>query len=215
MKCTYFDIETGPLPDAELLQMIKPFDASEVKLGNIKDPDKIAAKLKEKEVNHFADARDKAALSPLTGQVLAIGLLTGTDESCLAFDEAETLKAFWQEFRVSTNHFIGFNSNTFDLPFLIKRSWRHNVLVPLSVRDGRYWSKRFIDLRDTWQLGDRQASGSLDRICCHFGLEGKNGNGKDFARLFELDKELALDYLRNDLRMTRQVAERMNGGAEV
>ena len=89
------------------------------------------------------------------------------------------------------------------------------MLVPLSVRDGRYWSKRFIDLRDTWQVGDRQASGSLDRICCHFGLEGKNGNGKDFARLFELDKELALDYLRNDLRMTRQVAERMNGGAEV
>tara|TARA_R110000824_G_scaffold401783_1_gene616203 strand:- start:26035 stop:26679 length:645 start_codon:yes stop_codon:yes gene_type:complete len=214
MKYTYFDIETGPLPDAELLQMIKPFDASEVKLGNIKDPDKIAAKIHEREINHFADARDKAALSPLTGRVLAIGLLTGLDEDCLDSSEASILENFWRRFRNSTNYFIGFNSNTFDLPFLIKRSWKHNVLVPLSVRDGRYWSKRFIDLRDTWQLGDRQASGSLDRICCHFGLEGKNGNGKDFARLFELDKELALDYLRNDLRMTREVAERMNGVGE-
>ena len=36
-----FDIETGPLPDAELALLMPPFDPAEIKVGNIKDADKI------------------------------------------------------------------------------------------------------------------------------------------------------------------------------
>jgi hypothetical protein len=85
----------------------------------------------------------------------------------------------------------------------------------MSVRDGRWWGNRFIDLRDMWQLGDRKAKGSLDVICRHLSIEGKNGNGKDFARLFELNPAKALEYLSNDLRMTRQVHERLAGFEDV
>tara|TARA_R110000796_G_scaffold46566_5_gene112531 strand:- start:2529 stop:3191 length:663 start_codon:yes stop_codon:yes gene_type:complete len=216
MNCTYFDIETGPLPDSELLAMIPAFDPSEVKLGNIKDPDKIAAKLKEREESHFDDAREKAALSPLTGHVIAIGcglsLNNGVNETAIMCEsEPEALAEFWELFEKLDTPFIGFNINTFDLPFMVKRSWKLGVSVPISIRSGRYFSNRFIDLRDMWQMGDRQAKGSLDAICRHFGVEGKNGHGKDFARLFELDRETALDYLANDLRMTRAVHERMTG----
>ena len=47
---------------------------------------------------------------------------------------------------------VGFNSNQFDLPFLIRRSWKHNVAVPMGIRRGRYWSDQVLDLRDVWQL---------------------------------------------------------------
>ena len=47
MKTIHFDIETGPLSEAELAVMVPPFDAAEVKTGNLKDPDKIAAKVAE------------------------------------------------------------------------------------------------------------------------------------------------------------------------
>jgi hypothetical protein len=212
MNVTYFDIETGPLPDAELFATIPPFDPSEVKTGNIKDPEKIAAKIKECEVNYWNDIRDQAALSPVTGQVLAIGLETDRSAHLIAYDEEDTLNCFWSQFEDSFNYFIGFNIFNFDLPFLIKRSWKLGVIVPKGVRHGRYWSDRFIDLRDLWQMGDRQAKGSLDVICRHFGIEGKNGSGKDFARMFELNREKALEYLTNDLRMTRNVHQIMTGG---
>jgi hypothetical protein len=211
MNATYFDIETGPLPDEQLASMIPPFDPAEVKTGNLKDPDKISAKLQQAETNHFADARDKAALDAITGRVLAIGLEDADGFRAITGDEATMLDTFWNGFACAESHYIGFNICLFDLPFLIKRSWHNCVKVPVSARSGRWWSDRFIDLRDTWQLGDRKAKGSLDAICKHLWIEGKNGNGKDFARLFELNPEKALEYLSNDLRMTRQVHERLAG----
>ena len=212
MKTTYFDIETGPLSDEELTAIIPPFNADDVKLGNVKDPEKIKAKLEAAETNYFADARDKAALSATTGKVLAIGLEDRDGTRCLAAaNEAEILEDFWHGFRSDHSRYIGFNIFGFDLPFMIRRSWKLGVAVP-GVRQGRYWNERFVDLREMWQLGDRQAKGSLDAICAHFGLAGKNGNGKDFARLFELNPAQALKYLCNDLRMTREVHEMMAGG---
>ena len=56
----YFDIETGPLPIAELV--IPPFDPSQVKLGNIKNPDIIAEKIQRAEENHVSDYIKHAAL---------------------------------------------------------------------------------------------------------------------------------------------------------
>ena len=64
-----FDVETGRLPEPELTVMVQPFDPAEVKLGNFKDPEKIAAKLAEAEANHRIDFSERAALDPLTGRV--------------------------------------------------------------------------------------------------------------------------------------------------
>jgi hypothetical protein len=64
-----------------------------------------------------------------------------------------------------------------------------------------------IDLRDIWQLGDRQARGSLDSISKHLGVGAKNGEGKDFARLWQTDRKQAEAYLQNDLVLTAKVAD--------
>jgi uncharacterized protein YprB with RNaseH-like and TPR domain len=214
MKSIIFDIETAPLPEAELAALLPPFDPAEVKLGNLKDPDKIAAKLAEAEANHRADFFEKAALDPITGRVLAVGMLDLSDGDGLVLglhiDEVSILHEFWDRCRGEMgriNEMIGFNTHHFDLPFLIRRSWKHRVPVPLGLRRGRYWAEEMVDLRELWQLGDRQARGSLDAVAKHLGVGAKNGDGKEFARLWQTDRAKAMEYLRNDLNLTAQIAE--------
>ena len=212
MQTIFFDIETGPLPEPELAALVPPFDPAEVKTGNLKDPDKIAAKIAEAESNHRREFLERAALDPLTGRVVAVGLVyfdTGEFHVIGHDDEAATLREFWEVCRgeLGLNEMIGFNSRAFDLPFLIRRSFKHRVRVPSGIRRGRYWSDEMVDLREVWQLGDRQARGSLDSISRHLGLGGKNGDGAAFAHLWQTDRAKAVEYLRNDLQLTAKVAE--------
>ena len=210
MKTIYFDIETGPLPESELAALVPPFDPAEVKTGNLKDPDKITAKLAEAEANHRRDFFERAALDPITGRVVAIGLLDGDGFRILHDeDEAAVLREFWNVCRGEMgriHEMVGFNTHLFDLPFLVRRSWKHRVAVPRGIRRGRYWSEDMVDLRDAWQLGDRMARGSLDAIAKHLGVGAKNGDGKDFAKLWQSDRAKAVEYLRNDLELTSLVA---------
>lgn len=205
MRTIIVDIETGPLPEAELAQ----FMPTEWALGNIKDPAKIAAAVEAKKKAWLADA----ALDPLTGRVLAIGCLE-SGEFAVHYDdnEAALLKAFWahvQETVTGLQRLIGFNCNAFDLPFLVRRSWKHGVAIPAGLRDGRYWSREVVDLREVWQLGDRQAAGSLDTIAKHLGVGAKSGSGADFAALWATDRDKAVAYLRNDLELSALIARRL------
>lgn len=68
-----FDIETIPQPENVLLESMPPFDEADVKLGNLKDPALIKAKLEGAREKHKSDYIAKAALSPVTGEVAAIG----------------------------------------------------------------------------------------------------------------------------------------------
>jgi hypothetical protein len=223
MNTIIFDIETGPLPENELLAMLPAFDPADVKTGNLKDPAKIAEKIAEAEANHRRDFIGRAALDPLTGRVVAIGVLDLEPNEYFIIghdDEAKTLREFWELTQGEMgrlNPMIGFNIFGFDLPFLFRRSWKHRVPVPFGLRRGRYWGDQLIDLRDCWQLGDRQAKGSLDSIAKHLGvgakcvphgpLSGKNITGADFAGLWKTDRKSAEAYLRNDLELTGKVAD--------
>jgi len=218
MQSICFDIETGSLPEAELASMVPAFDPAEVKTGNLKDPEKVAAKIAEAEANHRREFFERAALDPLTGRVVAIGLLVNAECGMRNAefriigheDEAATLREFWEVCRGEMgriNEMIGFNSRAFDLPFLIRRSFKHRVPVPFGIRRGRYWGDEMVDLRELWQLGDRQARGSLDTVARHLGVGQKNGDGAAFAALWQSDREKALAYLKNDLELTARVAE--------
>jgi len=217
MQTIIFDIETGPLAESELSALLPAFDPAEVKTGNIKDVDKVAAKIAEAEANHRRDFFDRAALDPLTGRVVAIGLLypdSGEFDVIGHEDEGRTLREFWETCRGEmgrVNQMVGFNTHGFDLPFLIRRSWRHRIAVPFGIRRGRYWGDEMIDLREAWQLGDRQARGSLDSIAKHLGVGAKNGDGKSFAQLWQSDRQQAEAYLRNDVELTRKVADALIG----
>lgn len=211
MQTIVFDLETGPLAESELAAMMPAFDPAEVKCGNL-GPEKAAQKIAEAEANHKRDFIERAALDPLTGRVVAIGMLDlETDKFSIIGhdDEAETLNEFWAATRGDMgrmNPLIGFNIFNFDLPFLFRRSWKHRITVPFGLRRGRYWGDQLVDLRDAWQLGDRQARGSLDTIARHLGVGAKNGEGKAFAELWQNDRPKAEAYLRNDIELTAKVA---------
>ena len=204
MKSIIFDIETAPLPESELKQFMPEFEAP----GNFKDPDKIKVAIEAKKKAWIEDA----ALDPMTGCVLAIGLLV--DESFVFISEPATesimLHEFWDSIQGAEqlHHIVGFNCCSFDLPFLIRRSWKHRVVIPTGVRRGRYWGDQITDLRDVWQCGDRQAPGSLDTISKHLGIGQKTGNGKDFYTLWNSDRTKATEYLKNDLMLTSDIAKR-------
>lgn len=244
-----FDIETGPLSQDQILKQVKPFkpppppgefDPASIKLGNLKDQAKIAEKLAKAADDHAKAVKnhestvaqqrqewwdgimEKAALSPLTGRVLAIGYYS-TDSQRLILDsdpEPEMLKRFWVQYekcRSQKRQMVGHNIFFFDVPFLVRRSWICGVDVPGTVLErGRYVDSHvFTDTMQIWACGSRDMT-SLDDICKAFGIagkmvdeEGEGIHGGMFAELLAKDPEKAKAYLENDLRMTTEVAERM------
>lgn len=244
------DIETGSLPLEQIQSILPPFDPSSigkhpgefdpstVKYGQTKDEAKRAAKLEEchqkhlqeiaayerkqetGEADHWNTVLDRAALSAITGQTLAIGVL-GKQVAILSQDdrsEAEMLTAFWRTFsdfrKSGERKMVGFNVRGFDVPFLYQRS----IILEVDVPDGvfekdRYLGPGFIDLRDRWLGCSGGQAGTLSDICCACGIGGKPDgvSGKDFHRLFwnVATRPQAIDYLINDLQITRSLAMRL------
>lgn len=196
------DIETGPAPDGILDELKPVFEANKT----LKDPDKIVADLKAKE----AAWREKAALSPLTGQILAIGLLGEEGEQILTDTEAGMLEYFW-EIWGEGSRFVGFNVR-FDFKFMAVRSWALGVPVPVDLMEGRYFNKRICCLQEVVTFYGKEVTGfSLDAVCKTFGLPGKmpGMTGADFAQVFQEDREKALAYLRADLAATAALSARL------
>ena len=199
----FFDIETMPLAKEELAADMPYFEAP----NTWKDEAKIEAYIEKKRDEYIT----KAALSPLTGRVLAIGVKTDGERGVFDYgDEKHTLKEFWKYFRHNNVAiWVGHNSNTFDWPYLIKRSWKYNLTIPTGIKDGRWYRK---NIQDTMELFTGGAYGeriSRDRLGKFFGVGGKNGEGKHFAEMYFADKAKAIDYLYNDLDLTQAVWERM------
>lgn len=211
MNPILFDCETGSLPLEQLIPLMPQFEPD----SRLKDEAKIKASIEAKK----KDWLDSAALSPLTGRVLAVGYMTGDTFDLIGDDnEPLLLEMVWRLFdralsEVKTNYLVGFNVFGFDMPFLMKRSWHHGVKVPriIGCWSGRYWNwnDAILDLRLLWLLGDRQGHGSLDDISRFFGQAGKSGSGKDFAMLWNTDRAKAVQYLEQDLRLTKALYERM------
>ena len=224
-----FDIKTGPLPRAQLLAAMPHFDTSEVKVGDLKDPEKIAAKVAEAEPNHEAAFIDRAALSPITGSIIAIGYYDtlscrhvaehiGHDEELdYEFTESDVCNSFWVRFnsaRCSNQHMVGHNIFGFGVPFILQRSWILKVQPSKHYKDGRGWlnSNVFVDTMRKWQACNyRSTFVKLDTLGKAFGVGQKTEGvaGGMFAELWESNRPLALEYLQNVVTLTANVAQRM------
>ena len=72
-KSTMFDIETEPKA-TELIESLAPvFKPEKVKVGNLKDQDKIDAKIEDARENHINSIVDKAGLNAKYSNPMAIG----------------------------------------------------------------------------------------------------------------------------------------------
>jgi hypothetical protein len=224
----FVDIETAPDPE-RAKNLMPSFDPESIKTGNIKDPELIKSKISERRMIHEKKWIEDAALWPETGRVLAIGILSakgwpGPSESeSVIFhvnqsDEQEILESWWDVFqswnRSDGRRFGGFAIFHFDLPFLILRSRILGVSIPMAekLRSGRYFSTNlFCDLQEEWLLGRsrHECNCSLDHVAKSLGVGAKTQEAKNFGRLYASDEAAALSYLRNDLAITRAVADKL------
>ena len=207
-----FDIETGPLPLPELESMMPEFEAP----SNYKDEEKIARAIEAKKLAWI----DKAALDARTGRVLAIGYSVINPEAhhgcqiiCDSEGEKQLLESWWDFYRKSRNvgaHWIGHNIRAFDFPFLVRRSLKHGLCLPSGlVANGIRYDRLIVDLMEVWACGEFKTPISLDNLAKFLGVGAKTGNGKDFYGLYKTDRDKALDYLRNDVKLVKECWEVM------
>lgn len=205
-KTIYFDIETAPLPPDELALVMPEFEPAK----NLKDPDKIKADIEQKK----ADWLERAALSAVTGQVVAIGCVSMAGFSHeLGEDESDIISWLWDWMRTTSGDTLwaGFNCTGFDLPFLIRRSWKLGLDIPIGLKRGRYWADWIVDVMKLWQLDEfrSETPSSLKAVAQFLGVGTKSGSGKEFAGLLKTDPDMALAYLRDDVELVKLIHERI------
>ena len=197
-----FDIETGGLPEEQI--EIPEFEAP----SNYKTPEAIAKYVEKKKQDYI----EKAAISCFTGEVLAIGLQYDDKPVEMLYDmpESEMIKHFWNIVNeLEAYSVVGWNSNGFDLPFMIRKSWKYGIRIPddMFTPYGKF-SSRYIDLMLNWGCGVKEYV-KLDTVAKFFGIGAKNGDGKFFKDMYKNNKTAALEYLENDVLITKAVAEKM------
>lgn len=205
------DIETGPGP----FERIEPLLPKIEPPSNYKDAAKIQLYIAERK----AELIEGAALKPELGRVLAVGILgDGEPRLIHSGSEAEILHMAWGHLtmRRPTECLVTFCGHRFDLPYLARRSWILGVPVPYWFpRDGRFPRDQYVDIAEIWACGNRTETISLDRLARALGLPGKSGDGAQFSQLWATDKQQALDYLANDLQLTKAVYYRLVPGNKV
>lgn len=173
--------------------------------------------------------------SPLTGEIIAIGLLDyeknqggvyfqAPGEKIEEFEEAgikfkamsepEMLENFWR-MALSYNEFISFNGRAFDAPFLMIRSAVHKIKPTKDLMSNRYLSsQRFgaahIDLLDQFSFyGSVRRKGNLHLWSRVFGITSPKEqgiSGDDVGPLFKEKKFLEIArYNAGDLRATKEL----------
>lgn len=200
------DIETRALPEA-IQREIMP---KEWPTGNTKDADKLKVAIAEKERAWL----DSAPLDAIRSEVMAIGVINPAGKVVIVHDLVEKDMLVALRFMLiewSDKTIVGHNILGFDLPVLCRRFWKHGIKPPDKWLDLSPWKATWaFDTIQAWSMGNREQRISLDLLAWHLLGQRKSGNGKDFAKLYETDKEAALDYLRNDLKLTQDCYLRLS-----
>ncbi len=149
----------------------------------------------------------KQLINPIDSMAVAIGIRRDkTDTIFSGNGEKKMLEEFWAEWRKAreTGAFIvGFNVLSFDLPFLVTRSFIHQVAIaPFNL-------KSVIDLRDrisAYRAGHTR--GTLKEFAALLGLEtmGDGGQVAELCRTGNIDG--LVRYLKNDLLITDEMFKR-------
>ncbi|NBB81129.1 MAG: hypothetical protein GVY36_17100 [Verrucomicrobia bacterium] len=231
-----FDIETEGATTLDFIQEIYPpypqFVPQGVKCGNLKTEEEKSAKIEAARQDHAAqeaayweEKLEKAALNAETGRVVTIGylLVDAPDEEAFLddadFNEEWLLRRFWAGYEKVVRRrgrIIGWNSNGFDIPYLIKRSWIIGVPVPATVFRGRWISDTFLDLMQVWSVHEFRKFAKLDACARILGLGNKTDQaccGAEFAKWYRDPErhEAAKRYGLLDLTLTRDIYLRLAG----
>lgn len=204
-KIAAYDIETiaRPLSDETINELCKT--------GNLKDPEKIAAKQ--------AEFRNKLGANPLTAMACCGGYYA-SDDDCgyisltkqTAVAEEKFLREYWSKL-AEYDVLIGFNCFSFDSRILLLRSAVYGVEIPFRFDRKKYNSAgNHIDLCGILTDWGQFEQGKLSFFLDMFGLEGKT-EGMDGSMVQDyFDEGLHEDigqYCLQDCKQTFQLFEKI------
>lgn len=183
------------------------------------------------------DLKNGLGFSPLTGEIVAIGILdSDTGKGAVYFQapenniqesekediklkpmtEKEMLEKFWEVAKYY-NEFVSFNGRGFDVPFLLVRSAIHGIRPSKDLMFNRYlnnqrFDARHIDLLDQLTFyGSVRRKGGLHLWCRAFGIKSPKAEGvtgDDVGRLFKEKKfQEIAEYNIGDLKATQKLFE--------
>jgi hypothetical protein len=210
------------------------FDPASVKTGNLKDAEKIAQKIEECRIAHEAEQEEKCDPSKALNKVKEKACLKGHLGRLYAFGARDD--GFVLEFGqvpaptreqesvllerllgIMGNHIsnvgpgakiAGWNTEGFDIPFIIQRAILLGVKIPFTVRTPIYYTEWSVDLMTRWSMG-RDFVG-LGTVAKAMGLGGKQDlSGKLPWEICVTSPDRAMEYLRRDIELTWKVGCRM------
>ena len=148
-------------------------------------------------------------LDPLEegARVVAIGVKCDNFQKVLtANKEKDLLLNFWNlSFFKGSFRLVGFNSFTFDLPYLLVRSFKYGIKVP-DIRG------KSVDLRFVLSYGNKFQNGKLNQYASLFLSKEsqKLSNGDNVKELWEKNKlEFIELYCGRDVYITFKIFERL------
>ncbi len=178
------------------------------------------------------DMKQGLGFSPLTGEIVVIGVLDYEKQKGVVYFQApqgkpesfeedgvvfkpmgekEMLEQFWQGAH-AYDEFVTFNGRSFDLPFLLIRSAAHRVRPTRDLMSNRYITNQrgavHIDLADQFTFYSAvRRKPSLHLLCRTLGIPSPKEEGvagSDVARLFREGKYADIArYNALDLKATR------------
>jgi len=131
--------------------------------------------------------------------------------------EKQMLEIFWDMVAdiAGNGILVGFNSNNFDIPFLVKRSWINNV-TPFPLKEGRWYKPWVVDLYEVWNINGKSegypyVSNSMASVLEMLDIGVKDTTmGAKFQQVFANDLNTALEYARADVIYTRRLFDRLS-----
>lgn len=151
----------------------------------------------------------KKRLNPIDSKIVAIGLRHGEKNTfIIKGTERDILEKFWQAWKElwqPNTQVVGFNISSFDIPFLVTRSFVNNVrIVPFAL-------KSVVDLREkinAYRHG--RARGTLKDFAAAMGMPTLDVDGSNIIEFCQRDdKEALLEYLKHDLLITDAMYRRV------
>lgn len=183
----------------------------------------------------LGEIRRTLVFSPLTGQIIAIGLLDVEHSKSVVYFQApgedigefqdkgvkykqmtedQMLNSFWGGV-MQYSEFITFNGRSFDIPYIITRSAVHSIPITKDLMSNRFtnnqkFGAKHIDLKDQLSFyGAVRKPGSLHMWCRALGIQSPKEEGvagDDVERLFKGRKFIDIArYNARDLEATKEL----------
>jgi len=231
MKHLFVDIETfGRRPEFNPNEF--EFDESKVRVGNLKDPQKIKEKIeKERKLAHKKQIEDydkewrKNALKSLNSDIICICYaIDDSDPGAIyiknvgkvedgdaVYSERDLVVEFDQKLKylpVASTIVVAHNGLTFDFPFIRHRGFKYRLpkLVEMFSFSGRN-DPRVRDTMEMWRGSDWKNYYHMDDIAKYLGFEGKDGVSGDMVHDMFLNREFdkIAEYCKNDVVQLRNI----------